>query len=162
MFVRQLLLNLVIQEVVKTIVLCKDVHTFGSVTMVANTLLLFNILRKILPQLLIHSSGLYKKNPPKQTKREACVHRSTSCDQSKVITGVTQPLDLKEAVDKLTKIRSMHLTRLCLFLKQYSNLIKTSRKLKSVHLHMYISSQLLLYLAQGNTYIFFTINISYR
>lgn len=93
MFVRQLLLNLVIQEVVKTIVLCKDIHTFGSMTMVANTLLLFNILRKILPQLLIHSPGLYKK-------KEVCVHRSTSCYQSTVVTGVTQPLDLKEAVDK--------------------------------------------------------------
>lgn len=130
-------------------------HTFGSMTMVANPLLLFNILRKMLPQLLIHSSGLHKK-------KEVCVHRSTSCYQSTVVTGVTQPLDLKEAVDKLSKITLMHLTRLCLFLKQYSNLIKTSRKLKSVHLHMYISSQLLLYLAQGNTYIFFMINISYR
>lgn len=60
MFLRQLLLNLVIQEVVKTIVLCQHIHTFGSMTMVANTLLLSNILRKILPQLLPHSFGLYK------------------------------------------------------------------------------------------------------
>lgn len=127
--------------------------TFGSMTMVANTLVLFNILIKTLPKLLIYSTGLvyiyiYIK--------KACVHRSTSCYQSTVVTGVTQSMDLKEeTVDILSKIRSMHLTRLCLFLKQYSNLIKTSRKLKSVHLHMYVSSQLLLYLAQGNTYIFF-------
>lgn len=125
--------------------------TFGSMTMVANTLVLFNILMKTLPKLLIYSTGLvyiYKK--------KACVHRSTSCYQSTVVTGVTQSTDLKEeTVDILSKIRLMHLTRLCLFLKQYSNLIKTSRKLKSVHLHMYVSSQLLLYLAQGNTYIFF-------
>lgn len=157
MFVSQLLLNLVIQEVVKTIILCQDGCSY----------IWFNDNGSKYLGTFQHSH----KNIPEAAniqlrfiiKKEACVHRSTSCYQSTVVTGVTQPTDLKEeAVDTLSKIRSMHLTRLCLFLQQYSNLIKTSRKLKSVHLHMYISSQLILYLAQGNTYIFFMINISYR
>lgn len=113
MFVSQLFNLVIIQEVVKTIILCKDgcsyvwfndngskylgtfQHSHKNTAEAANTQLRFSI------------------------KKEACVHRSTSCHHSTVVTGVTQPTDLKEeAVDILSKIRLMHLTRLCLFLKQ--------------------------------------------
>lgn len=83
MFVSQLLLNLVIQEVVKTIILCKAgcsyiwfndngskylgtfQHSYKNTTKAANLQLCFSI------------------------KKDVCVHRSTSCYYSRVVTGVT-------------------------------------------------------------------------
>ena len=75
-----------------------------------------------------------------QTDNLTMIQRSTS-HSNWTMTQITQPPHLKEAVDSDVRQNLMLVTS-CSSLKQI-NLIKTSRKLKSVQLHVYTLSQIL-------------------